>query len=461
VSGGLLILGSLRFEPWKNKLVGYAFTFLYVFEIKSVAFSVNGMETGFMLLFLGWAFSLFERAGPRVWLARALCWAGLMWTRPDGCVYIAALSASGLVAGALYLPWFLFAWHYYGSPVPQTVLAKAPLSPRPFELGSFLKRMFLDLPQHAAQIFEPIYYPDFWAEPYWLHPFGYTFGIFCALYWLVPVADRTGRMASCCFAILTVYFSCTVRPAPWYLPPATLCGTVVLSRGIVTLGEKAARLVGSGGLLPRVVVALAPACFLTLATGLTTIFALSVRQIKIQQEEIEFGTRAEIGRWLKPHLKPRETVFLEPVGYIGYFSNACIRDWPGLVSPEIVRLRRNKVSFTSMIGAVKPDWAVLRHAEATACTKHDPFLRKEYFPVKVFDARPRLNAYGAFPGENYLLMDSVFVIFKKRAGPDQLDVPAEFRESALEARRYLPIVREPYLRLPRTSSGATPTRPGG
>jgi len=35
----------------------------------------------------------------------------------------ALLRAAGVCA-LLYLPWFLFAWAYYGSPVPQTVVAK-------------------------------------------------------------------------------------------------------------------------------------------------------------------------------------------------------------------------------------------------------------------------------------------------------------------------------------------------
>ena len=35
-----------------------------------------------------------------------------------------ALLKSAAVCAAAYLPWFLFAWLYYGSPIPQTVVAK-------------------------------------------------------------------------------------------------------------------------------------------------------------------------------------------------------------------------------------------------------------------------------------------------------------------------------------------------
>src|SRR5206468_3346865 len=109
-----------------------------------VMFSVNGMETAFMLFFVAWQLWLSERGweGRGVWLG--LCWAGVMWTRPDGFIYIAVLGlahalfgherlrrllrpiAVGVILGAvLYLPWFVAAWQYYSSPVPHTVIAKS------------------------------------------------------------------------------------------------------------------------------------------------------------------------------------------------------------------------------------------------------------------------------------------------------------------------------------------------
>jgi hypothetical protein len=67
-----------------------------------------------------------------------------MWTRPDRVVYIAAFVVAalafpreprkviatsvlkgGAVCAAVYLPWFAWAWWYYGSPIPHTVIAKS------------------------------------------------------------------------------------------------------------------------------------------------------------------------------------------------------------------------------------------------------------------------------------------------------------------------------------------------
>ncbi len=120
-----------------------------VVDAKSLDFTINGMEVGLLVFFLAYAvWSLFV-SGIKRWLHLGLAWSGLMWTRPDGFIYIGALTAglflfndpsrsglsrvewlkihvrAGLVCAAAYLPWLAFMWDYYGSPIPHSVLAKA------------------------------------------------------------------------------------------------------------------------------------------------------------------------------------------------------------------------------------------------------------------------------------------------------------------------------------------------
>src|SRR5208283_1351993 len=130
-------------------------------DAKLVDFSINGMETGLLFFFLALAIHGLVVPGPRQMLRIGIGWAGLMWTRPDSFVYIAILGISALifspnrtagqsrkelwkmllaaclVCAVLYLPWFLWAWSYYGSPVPHTIVAKATNLP-PFSLGTQL-----------------------------------------------------------------------------------------------------------------------------------------------------------------------------------------------------------------------------------------------------------------------------------------------------------------------------------
>jgi hypothetical protein len=44
------------------------------------------------------------------------------------------------------------------------------------------------------------------------------------------------------------------------------------------------------------------------------------RQVAAQQTLIEEGTRRKIGEWLHDQAAPGDTVFMEPLGYIGFFS---------------------------------------------------------------------------------------------------------------------------------------------
>src|SRR5687768_4859709 len=63
-------------------------------DSKSLDFSINGMETGFMLLFLAYVlWGLFSPALKSRWLHLGLAWGGLMWTRPDSFIYIGLITA--------------------------------------------------------------------------------------------------------------------------------------------------------------------------------------------------------------------------------------------------------------------------------------------------------------------------------------------------------------------------------
>ena len=61
----------------------------------------------------------------------------------------------------------------------------------------------------------------------------------------------------------------------------------------------------------------------------------------VQQSVIEDGLRQPIGLWLRDHAKtPHDSVMLEPLGYIGYYSGLKMLDYPGLASKEMVAARK-------------------------------------------------------------------------------------------------------------------------
>lgn len=105
-------------------------------DSKTISFSINGMETGILLLFGAWAIWAMLTGPSRLWMHLGLAWGGMMWTRPDACIYIAAMAvgallfarqpdncgsskrawwwfqqlvAAGAVCTVIYLPWFVWA----------------------------------------------------------------------------------------------------------------------------------------------------------------------------------------------------------------------------------------------------------------------------------------------------------------------------------------------------------------
>src|SRR5262249_9521755 len=96
-ASGVLMLKATDDTPPRWTVATWFLAVIYLFDVKNVAFSINGMETAFMLAAVAWAVYLMSRRGADHWFWRGVCWACVMWSRPDGCVYIGALSLAELV----------------------------------------------------------------------------------------------------------------------------------------------------------------------------------------------------------------------------------------------------------------------------------------------------------------------------------------------------------------------------
>jgi len=419
-TAGLLTFNYLR-EKDENPDCALFFAVLFVVETKAIAFTSNGQEAGFMLVFLMPALIYAFEDIERHWKLVGACWAGLLYTRPDAVVYITAISASLLVfserrkktfvsllaavslTAVIYLPWFVFAWSYYGNPVPHTIISNSTyLLGEDIELLSVLESIVHVL----VSIYAPIYH-SFGGWPGWVYWFSLTSSVIAAGYWLLPSEDRFGRFTSLFFSLMVAYFVFLANRGgvfPWYLPPTAIAGFVVLSRGVVAFLAWA-----------KVKIGLAVSLMGTIAVGFIAIFLMSAHQLRIQQHHIEFGNRMKVGLWLKEHVKEGERVYLEPLGYIGFFSNAKVLDYPGLVSPEVVAVNKavGRAAFGNVIGRLEPEWLVLRPFELQKLSEHSG-LGHAYEPKVVFDARRRLNGYRYIAGRGYLDFDSVFVVLRRQ-----------------------------------------------
>jgi hypothetical protein len=106
-------------------------------------------------------------------------------------------------------------------------------------------------------------------------------------------------------------------------------------------------------------------------------------------------------------------VFLEPLGYIGYFSGLAMRDTPGLCSPEVVSLRKSGVRGMGALAiALRTDWVVLRTNEYKGMTGAELGKFGNLYEYRGdYDARPRVEAVPFLPGRNFLRYDAHFLLW--------------------------------------------------
>jgi len=151
-----------------------------------------------------------------------------------------------------------------------------------------------------------------------------------------------------------------------------------------------------------------------LAVEKAAILGIALRQGQVHQALVNTGNMEQVGRWLRIHAQPGETVYLEPFGYIGYFSRAHIVDYPGLVAPQVVRLRKEQgLDFQTAFEQLQPDWLVLRPGEVHRLAQSN-FFRGHYTLAAEFDVRAKVEAQEFLPVKLHSLYDSYFLIFKAK-----------------------------------------------
>jgi len=411
---------------------------LFAIDAKIIDFSTNGMETSFMMIFLVSLVYVLLLPSTNFPLRVGLSCAGLMWARPDSFIYIAGLVLGGLlfmpispplksrmdlskqilgagmVALLAYLPWILWTWYYFGTPIPHTIIAKGiyKLNWTSMTLLNELAGFPLAMVSgntSIAQVFLPAnaFFGGWGGDVLYL---GNLLGLISACYWCVPRGRPLGRAVSFAVFLAHIYLSCVAAyVAAWYLPSVTVLSIVVIGQVVQQFAESVQCRAVCLKVFVACLVGLCMVSFvLTLAVGY---------QMKAQQEIIEEGNRKQIGLWLRANSSsPKDTVFVECLGYVGFYSQLKMYDFPGLSSPEVVaawrQLKTN--SFALLIGRLQPDWLVLRPNEIGAITSESPeMLETDYKPVKMFDVSDRIRDRVFIPGRQYLEYDQTFVVYHR------------------------------------------------
>jgi hypothetical protein len=103
---------------------------------------------------------------------------------------------------------------------------------------------------------------------------------------------------------------------------------------------------------------------LLVGVSIFSILVVYQKVIQIKMEyQYEVTVRKEIGKFLNNYTPHNSSVFLEPIGVIGYYSERYIYDDAALVSPiflEFNKMPNNAVTRYKKIQFVKPDYLVIR-----------------------------------------------------------------------------------------------------
>lgn len=371
----------------------------------SVTFAIGGLETSLHNLWMLAAWAAYLQGRPR-WLG-LFCALGVL-TRPDALLWAVPLLAHQAwaelrqhrfqprrwafwqtwAAGMLaFAPWMLFAWAYFGSPIPQTVSTKAAVYdvPATQALEAFLNHYAT--PLQGQFTFGPpaimvgiIFYPTLamiglrWASarspralPMLVYPWVY-FGVFVALN---PLIFR------------------------WYLTPPLPAYLVAIACGAVALWQ----------LIPAAGVRMGLAW---LAAGLTLLFGLQAwtlstehgpqrpaPQMAFHDIELNYRRMAEILR-NDYGLRESDTLAAGDIGALGYYSRARIFDTIGLVTegaadyysdPAALRALRaegqNYVIPPDLILDREPDFLVVMEGFIRNGLAQDPRFTAQYELIEV------------------------------------------------------------------------------
>lgn len=278
-----------------------------------------GMETllyGAILMLAFWFWSRNQRT------AAILAAAALTWTRADGVVLGGALCLLaflddlrerrfmptlrlGLIYAAAAAPWFIFAWLYFGSPLPNTFGAK---------------QEFLRGVEFLAQGVER------WRAFYGSNPvsllalFFIPIGAWCA--W------RTAPLRPIvAWSILyTLGYTALNITNFWYYTPLVIAltllavlGAETIVRRLITALKDQKRLITSASLL-----------LLIVAAALN-----SVRALELGPPPPRMATYRLVGEWINAHTPPESTLLVADLGVTGYYAQRHTFDSFGLITPGL------------------------------------------------------------------------------------------------------------------------------
>jgi hypothetical protein len=399
ISSLIFLLMALR-EIGASKAQQTAVLMIFACSVKLIVLEVGGMETS-LVLFLMIASWYTYLSGRLVWTSIIL--GLLILTRldlfiwPFAMLLIEMISSPkhalrmGMIASLVVFPWIIFSSSYFGSPIPHTIDAKwvayvqnnhTPFSTHLWTIANFMSPF--------SQFKDHILLRDILSWTTLLivtWQSAYEFG---EKKLALPVVFILLDIPRLVFTRATFFNR--------YFAPLLVVVFILLGLGLGNLW-------GSAKYSSRRMKAIYTIALITLA-GMGLVFAgYETVQTKMKQEFRYEKSLMRVGLWLNQNSTPSARVLLEPLGYIGYYADRTMIDEVGLVSPEVVTLKKQGVSANDYFLLFMPDYYVLHCDDAlrlqdlnrgTGLGLADHFTRRvSYNPLNFDIQQPDYSDYGA------------------------------------------------------------------
>jgi hypothetical protein len=335
-----LLVVATAIERRHGRAGAWCFAFFFAGWNYFAAVSSSGLEMNAMLALMALGALLAERrsrlAGPVLGL--------LALTRPEGLVAAAVLAlragmreriAAALIAAAGLIGLQL----YYGTVVPQSLIAKAQLYGTP---GPWAGRLWWE-----------------WLSPFPLGTWGLTsegqivsrlavvLGPAAVVGAVALARDRASPLVRLAAAMLVMWLGYAVLGVSyffWYL--------------LVPLA--AAALLAAIG-LPRILKG--PAIYAGAALFVLGAWLIAP-ELYIDRARGEARSFYDTARDLAASARPGQRIMLEPIGLIGYLCPLTVIDETGLVSPGVAKRRLEGPGWLAdLVAAERPEWLLMRRRE--------------------------------------------------------------------------------------------------
>ncbi len=372
-----LIVYKLLGNLIKNQLAGII-SLLFVFSPANISWSIQGMETAFFGAIIVAAFySLYLRKYQTALLIGFLS----AMIRIDGLsvpfvIFLFIFfdlkfkSFKYLIIPIMtFILWLLFLYLYFGAPLPNSMMAKLIL-----------------YSGHEKSVLPNLEYllSRFVVRGY------YTSALF-TLFFLIGICTVVKKYKSLLPVIFWffIYFTALIYSRTmlfgWYFVPPLFVYITVAGIGIYRIITKVREFFRLDFSVLK---------YLTL-TGITFFSAVviyeRINDLSVGYDYLQ-NVSKKLGIYIKENSELDATVYLEPIGAIGYYSERYIFDDAALVSPLFLEL--NRFPYTAenrykKIDLVKPDFVVLRNHELDDFYTNTELLN-EYKLLKnfLFESKP-------------------------------------------------------------------------